>query len=174
MPLYGEESRVRVTDADDIAQYLQDKLTAGDSISITKEVTSGVETLRIAAVVSEVFSTDFDQAQNTLTTSSTTAQNAGVTVAAPVDGDYIAFFEGDTRVTNNNGKMAITLSTPNTTTEETDATRIVEGNDRSSSITIQPYLGLEAGDTITGLYRKEAGSGTAEIRKRTLFLQRIG
>ncbi len=145
-------------------------LVAGDSIALTQNA----DTIEIAAVIAQVFSADSDEATNSLSTNSTTAQNAGISVTAPVDGNYVVFFDAEVNVTNNNGTMAISLSTPNTTTEEPTSVRENGGNKQQTSITIETYTGLTAGDVITALYRKESGGGSASLGRRSLLLQRIG
>ncbi|HEC72015.1 MAG: hypothetical protein ACTSW7_01165 [Candidatus Thorarchaeota archaeon] len=166
--------QVRVSANDTIAGYLNGKLIAGTGVNLNELNDGGNEALEISAEFSEIFSVDYDTATNIQSTSSTTAQDAGVSVEIPVDGDYVVFFDSETRVSNSNGDMAISLSAPNTIIENSSTVRIIGGNKRSSSIIIYPFIGLSTGDVIKGLFRKEGGPGTAYVYNRSMFLMRIG
>jgi hypothetical protein len=171
---YLTDKKVKVTIDDDVPDFLQAKLLAGDSITITKEGTGADEKLRIAAAIAQVFSTDYDTSTVFASTGSFTEQDAGMSVEAPVDGDYIVIYDSEVRVTNSNGEMAISLSTPNTLTEKAGTERITGGSNRKVAVSQEPYIGLSSGDIITALFRKESGPGSAEIYNRSMYLQRIG
>ena len=173
--LGGSDERVKVTGADTGTDYLDNTIVvSGD---LTKQVLNpgADEQLQLAVNVSNVFSVDQIQQTGLLSTSSTSPQDAfsGSSVTVAEDGDYLAFFEGDTRVTNNNGRMSISVEVNSVTTEQGGSIRVFEGNDRGSTITIFRLNNLNATDTVHGLFRKFAGAGTAQIRRRSLTIMRI-
>lgn len=166
---------VKVTANDTTAGYLLAKLVAGDStIVLTETNDGGNETLEIVANVSNIFSVDQTEAQALLTTTSTSPQDAfsGVSLAAPEDGDYLVFFDADCRVTNNSGTMGIGVGY-NGINEQAGSFRAFEGKNRGSCITIKRVNGVSAADTFHGIFRKDGGSGTAQIRNRSLTIMRI-
>lgn len=155
--------------ADRIAGVPVDGSAASDGYLLQYDASDGY--LRYA--LAEFFFADYDSASGAQSTSSTTAQDAGISVIAPVDGNYIVLFESEVKA-ENNAEMAISLSTPNTTLENSDSVRVIGGKVRASAVTMQAYISLSVGDEITALFRKESGPRSAYIYNRSIFLQRIG
>jgi hypothetical protein len=170
-----KDGLVQISGNDDSAGYLIEKVRSGDSSVIVSEENDGYnEYISIVANVDNIFSVDTLTSIVLAQTTSTTPQDAlaGSSLTVGEAGDYLAFFEADLRVTNNNGIMAIGIGL-NGINSQAGSERQFEGNDRGSNITIYKLSGLTAGDTVHGVFYKISGPGTGEIRNRSLTIMRI-
>jgi len=166
---------LKVSATDTTAAFLFSKLIAANpSITLTKNNPGANETISIAANVSNIFSVTTLDAIALLSTTSSLPQDAfsGSSLSVVTAGDYLAFFEAEGRITNNNGIMAISVGL-NGLNEVANSVHQYSGVNLGTTITIQRLNGLTPGNTVHGLFRKQASPGTVEIRSRTLVLMRI-
>ena len=117
---------------------------------------------------------DYDYSAALQSTSSTTAQDAGISVTAPYAGNYRALFMSEIYGSNPNGVVALSLSTENAVVEKAGTVVRCKGLDLNTLVTADEYIGVNQGDVITGLYRMFSGPGSASVEARQILLQRIG
>lgn len=173
----GGGEQTKVSSNDTTAGYLEDKIQAANgSISVQVVNEGGNEHLAIESNLDETFLAQEIESQVNISTTSLTPVDAfaGSSLTITKDGDYMVFFEADTRMTNSNqeGALAVGLNGINA---QVGSERHWGGNQRGSTVVVKKLIGLVIGDTIHGVYWKEtAGMGSAELFNRSLTTFRIG
>jgi len=165
----------KVTVADTTPGFLDAKITVSGDLNKVILNPGANEQLELGVVVGSIFSVGAIQQQALKQTTLQSPQDAftGSSLSPALDGDYLVFFEGITRVTNNNGKMQLAVGL-NGINAQAGSERPYEGNSSGSTISIFRINGLVTADTIHGTYQKTAGSGQATLTNRSLTIMRVG
>lgn len=170
--------KVKVSSDDTTPDFLEPKLQSSSGTVLVSTVSpGGAEKINLEVGIADTFRAVQIETAALISTSSVSNSNAFagepseyLTVIA--DGDYLVTFEGDTMLTNSNGVGEISIGV-NDLVSEAGSERQLAGNQRRSSITIKKVAGLVVGDTVFALYRMVSGSGSMEIRGRSLSMFRI-
>jgi hypothetical protein len=90
---------------------------------------------------------------------------AGSSILIPIDGDYCAMFHGEGMNQNANAELEIAIGVNSTIAASGSSEFRSQGNanDQRTTLATADLPGLTAGDTIHGIYRRSAGSGTQSV-----------
>lgn len=111
------------------------------------------------------------------TTGSTNFQHAfmGMGLAVPVDGDYLAIFEGTAETGGGSPNGVCIAIGVNNSTEQGDSERCMENGvtEPQSMVTTVLLTGLTTADDVRGLFRKESGGGSVQMNGRRLTIIQV-
>jgi hypothetical protein len=113
-----------------------------------------------------------------ISTTSATFQDAftGQNITVPATGAYMVMFEGNIEATNGNtvNEVGIGSDTGGGTIVIVDSQRVMQGNGGAAISTFcHTFLNLTIGDTVTGMFRRNSGSGTTSMDNRRITLLQL-
>jgi hypothetical protein len=121
---------------------------------------------------------DTEYASATASTSSGTYVDAfaGASLTPPSDGDYHIVLTGEFSASNSNTTLEVAAGKNSTTTAIADSERSLDpaaANDITTFYTDSIVSSLVTTDTIHGIFRRTAGSGTAQLIRRRLSMFKV-
>jgi hypothetical protein len=97
---------------------------------------------------------------------------AGSSITVPETGDYFCIFEGTYQGTANSTQAAVGVGVNSTSVAAATTERAARTQNGATSVVSTAELSLTAGDTVHGLFRRLAGSGTLNLFLRRLTIIR--
>jgi hypothetical protein len=116
---------------------------------------------------------DSEFSSTVLATSLGTFQDAfpGQNITVPTTGNYLIWF--GCNIGGSSGNTVNEIGITRNAVIISDSTRLIQGNGGAALSSIcHTVIALTAGDTITGVWRKNAGSGTSTVGNRRITIMR--
>jgi hypothetical protein len=174
----ADNKDVKVSSDDTTPGFLEDKIVAGGDLLKAVLNPGANELLQLTANIGTIFSADSINATTVLSTTSAVPQNAFLGeprdhLIPATDGDYLVFFSGDFKNSNNNAEMEIALAKNVVLSTEIGSEHIYASNQRGGSLSVWRFDGLVTTDKLYATFRHTAGPGSSFVYNRNLFMFRV-